>query len=167
MDESHLGADGSKDVVVPMNEVLEGIGNMAPLGVLPVTTSPEERGVDGPKSNFPRTIMATTTTVLNNGQGVRWLLESIIDWMVKRVWYTENYEYVFAPAEGRDGGILIVWDSKRFRLLAKEMVSRYVVVEGTWIKYDWRCGVIGVYFSCVVEGQDRLWGVLGELLFRH
>ncbi|KAK8485907.1 hypothetical protein V6N12_007923 [Hibiscus sabdariffa] len=91
-------------------------------------------------------------------------LEVITDRMVQRVWYTDNYEYVFAHAKGRAGGILIVWDSERFRLLAKEMVSRYVVVEGTWIKDDWRCGVIGVYAPCVFEEQVRLWGVLGGVI---
>ncbi|KAK8609489.1 hypothetical protein V6N13_061937 [Hibiscus sabdariffa] len=34
LDDSHLGADGLKEVFVPVNEVLEGIGEIASLGVL-------------------------------------------------------------------------------------------------------------------------------------
>ncbi|KAK8663391.1 hypothetical protein V6N13_083212 [Hibiscus sabdariffa] len=52
---------------------------------------------------------------------------------------------------GKAGGILIISDTERFRLLAMEMVSRFVVIEGIWIKDDWHCEIIEVYTPCGVE----------------
>ncbi|KAL4324936.1 hypothetical protein GQ457_11G028430 [Hibiscus cannabinus] len=84
--------------------------------------------------------------------------------MVKRVWYTDNYDFVFAPAVGKAGGILIVWDSTRFQVSLKKVEMRFAVVEGTWLQEDWLCGVIGVYAPCVFEEQIRLWDDLGGFL---
>ncbi|KAK8676816.1 hypothetical protein V6N13_142378 [Hibiscus sabdariffa] len=58
-------------------------------------------------------------------------LEVISDRMV--VWYTDNYEYVFAPAKERAGGILIVWDLTRFRLSTKEMVRLWGALRGVLV----------------------------------
>ncbi|KAL4347923.1 hypothetical protein GQ457_17G010840 [Hibiscus cannabinus] len=91
-------------------------------------------------------------------------LEVVTDRMVKRVWFTDNYDFVFAPAVGKAGGILIVWDSTRFQVSSKKVENRFAVVEGTWLQEDWLCGVIGVYAPCVFEEQIHLWDDLGGVL---
>ncbi|KAL4378615.1 hypothetical protein GQ457_02G032850 [Hibiscus cannabinus] len=91
-------------------------------------------------------------------------LEVVTDRMVKRVWFTDNYDFVFAPAVGKVGGILIVWDSTRFQVSSKKVEMRFAVVEGTWLQEDWLCGVIGFYAPCIFEEQIRLWDDLGGFL---
>ncbi|KAK8640357.1 hypothetical protein V6N13_008113 [Hibiscus sabdariffa] len=67
INDSCLGTDGLKDVVVPMNEVLEGNGDVVPLSGLRTVIDPEGRGADRPNSKIPRANIAITIA-LHNGQ---------------------------------------------------------------------------------------------------
>ncbi|KAK9029900.1 hypothetical protein V6N11_031342 [Hibiscus sabdariffa] len=77
------------------------------------------------------------------------------DWCVLEASYLSrdwsNEEEAGLVPRGKAGGILIISDTERFRLLAMEMVSRFVVIEGIWIKDDWHCEIIEVYTPCGVE----------------
>ncbi|KAL4367327.1 hypothetical protein GQ457_05G024700 [Hibiscus cannabinus] len=41
-------------------------------------------------------------------------LEVVTDVIVRRIWISDNFEYLFAPKVGRTGGILVIWDKERF-----------------------------------------------------
>ncbi|KAK8611835.1 hypothetical protein V6N13_131873 [Hibiscus sabdariffa] len=59
-------------------------------------------------------------------------LEVVTDVIVRRIWISDNFEYVFSPTVGRSGGILVIWDKERFRLSVSSIQFRFVVVEGYW-----------------------------------
>ncbi|KAK8558493.1 hypothetical protein V6N13_103667 [Hibiscus sabdariffa] len=91
-------------------------------------------------------------------------LEEVTSRIVSRVWYTYNFEFAFSPSKGKAGGILIIWDTTCFHLRASELNPRFVLIDGVWIKEDWRCGIFGIYAPSGMAEQVCLWSSIGGLL---
>ena len=65
---------------------------------------------------------------------------------VKRLWGNDEYDFceVFASDNG-SGGIIVVWDKHSFTASAKHMGGRWVLIEGSIIKFDFECCVGVIY----------------------
>ncbi|KAK8548116.1 hypothetical protein V6N12_061036 [Hibiscus sabdariffa] len=44
------------------------------------------------------------------------------------------------------------------------VASRFIAIVGSWVLEEWRCGVVGVYNSCMVSEQVQLWLEISSLL---
>ncbi|KAK8548115.1 hypothetical protein V6N13_055056 [Hibiscus sabdariffa] len=44
------------------------------------------------------------------------------------------------------------------------VTSRFIAIVGSWVLEQWRCGVVGVYNSCMVSEQVQLWLEISSLL---
>ncbi|KAK8484769.1 hypothetical protein V6N13_092485 [Hibiscus sabdariffa] len=88
-----------------------------------------------------------------------------MDIMVSRVWYIDNFAYVFSQSVGKAGGILLVWEKGCFCVTSMNSADRYIIVKGNWAMDNWYCGIMGVYASCILEEQSRLWVNIGAEIF--
>ncbi|GMI72221.1 hypothetical protein HRI_000891400 [Hibiscus trionum] len=84
-------------------------------------------------------------------------LELITEQIVKKVWHSDNFVFVFAPAVGRSGGLLVVWEATRFQLEKTEVQQQYIALWGRWVMDDWKCGMMNIYAPCSIDGQRELW----------
>ncbi|KAK9008724.1 hypothetical protein V6N11_075607 [Hibiscus sabdariffa] len=84
-------------------------------------------------------------------------LEFIDDKVVKQVWHSDQFVFVFAPSIGRSGGVLCIWDPMLFSCDFSVVLMNIVVFGGRWVVEDWRCGIIGLYAPCVVTEQREFW----------
>ncbi|KAK8644603.1 hypothetical protein V6N13_123905 [Hibiscus sabdariffa] len=89
-------------------------------------------------------------------------LEEITDRMVSRVWYTDNFKYVFSLSVGKTGGILMVWEKGRFCVTSKSSADRFIVVEGNWVTDNCRCHGVCVCgdFNMITKIEERGGGTL-------
>ncbi|KAK8548113.1 hypothetical protein V6N12_061033 [Hibiscus sabdariffa] len=44
------------------------------------------------------------------------------------------------------------------------VASRFIAIVSSWVLEQWRCGVVGVYNSCMVSEQVQLWLEISSLL---
>ncbi|KAK9002977.1 hypothetical protein V6N11_060551 [Hibiscus sabdariffa] len=80
-------------------------------------------------------------------------LESISDTFMSKLWFDDQFRFAFAPAVGKSGGIMVIWNSVRFAMEEVHVASRFISVVGSWVMEQWRGGVVGVYSPCVVSEQ--------------
>ncbi|KAK9024994.1 hypothetical protein V6N11_064895 [Hibiscus sabdariffa] len=59
-------------------------------------------------------------------------LEFIDDKVVKRVWHSDQFVFVFAPSIGRSGGVLCIWDPMLFSCDFSVVLMNIVVLVGRW-----------------------------------
>ncbi|KAK9033098.1 hypothetical protein V6N11_018136 [Hibiscus sabdariffa] len=84
-------------------------------------------------------------------------LEFIDDKVVKQVWHSNQFVFVFAPSIGRSRGVLCIWDPMLFSCDFLVVLMNIVVLVGRWGVEDWRCGIIGLYAPYVVTEQLEFW----------
>ncbi|KAK8675792.1 hypothetical protein V6N13_033855 [Hibiscus sabdariffa] len=87
-------------------------------------------------------------------------LEVVTDVIVRRIWISDNFEYVFPATVGRSGGILVIWDKERFCLSVSSIQFRFVVVEGHW--YGVCTELARVYFQHVYREANSLADALAK-----
>ncbi|KAK8478321.1 hypothetical protein V6N11_057312 [Hibiscus sabdariffa] len=86
------------------------------------------------------------------------------DALVSRLWFDDQFGFAFAPAVGKSGGVVVIWNSVNFVMEDLHVASRFIAIVGSWVLEEWRCGVVGVYNSCMVSEQVQLWLEISSLL---
>ncbi|MCI12468.1 reverse transcriptase, partial [Trifolium medium] len=74
-----------------------------------------------------------------------------------RLWGNDNVAWCSNPALGRSGGLLILWDSDRGKLLYSFQGQGFLGVCLQWGEKNLRCIVLNVYAPCNLEAKKQLW----------
>ncbi|KAK8626025.1 hypothetical protein V6N13_133679 [Hibiscus sabdariffa] len=70
--------------------------------------------------------------------------------LVRKLWISDTFEFLFCPAEGRSGGVLMVWERSSFSMEESFIGGSFVWLYGRWTQEAWSCGVLGLYAPCNV-----------------
>ncbi|KAK8506587.1 hypothetical protein V6N12_073540 [Hibiscus sabdariffa] len=84
-------------------------------------------------------------------------LETISEALISRLWFDDQCRFAFVPSIGKSGGVAVVWNLVEFVIENVHVAYRFITVVGLWALEQWRCGVMGVYNSCVVPEQVQVW----------
>ncbi|KAK8661415.1 hypothetical protein V6N13_091020 [Hibiscus sabdariffa] len=91
-------------------------------------------------------------------------MESVDDSLVKSLWWTDSFRYVFSPSVGLAGGILIIWEVSKFSMFEVHEGSCFLFVSGLWLIENWNCGMVATYAPCGVVEQGACWRSLSVLI---
>ncbi|KAK8595379.1 hypothetical protein V6N13_016752 [Hibiscus sabdariffa] len=91
-------------------------------------------------------------------------MESVGDSMVKSVWWTDSFRYVFSPSVGLAGGILIIWEVSKFSMSKVHDGSCFLYVSGLWLIENCYCGMVATYSPCGAVEQGACWRSLSVLI---
>lgn len=94
-------------------------------------------------------------------------LESISDLDCKLTWGNKNCGWVFREAEGRAGGILLIWDKEVFSYLSHWHVYGALVVNGLWGHDRIECCIINVYAPCLINEKEELWNIIQNVVSQN
>ncbi|GMJ00605.1 hypothetical protein like AT4G29090 [Hibiscus trionum] len=83
--------------------------------------------------------------------------ESFSEQEVGRLWFDDDFEFQFAKATGRSGGVLTIWDKKKFEAEKSLVASRYVIISGKWVDDNCYFTFINIYAPCEKLGKQLLW----------
>ncbi|MCI04874.1 hypothetical protein A2U01_0025922, partial [Trifolium medium] len=61
-------------------------------------------------------------------------MEGINRRLCSNIWGSDDFEFVVKDAEGRAGGILMVWNKNSFILQAVSILEYAILVRGIWVK---------------------------------
>ncbi|KAK8682674.1 hypothetical protein V6N13_055055 [Hibiscus sabdariffa] len=64
------------------------------------------------------------------------------DALVSRLWFDDQFGFAFAPAVGKSGGVVVIWNSVNFVMEDLHVASRFIAIVGSWVLEEWRCGVV-------------------------
>ncbi|GKV25404.1 hypothetical protein SLEP1_g34851 [Rubroshorea leprosula] len=91
-------------------------------------------------------------------------LEMVDRNICRRVWGTEDFDWVSKPSNGMSGGLLCVWNSK---VLKKEEVlegENFIGVYGLWGEDKLPVNIVNIYSPCQLTGKRALWEELQHLM---
>ncbi|GKU97025.1 hypothetical protein SLEP1_g10208 [Rubroshorea leprosula] len=91
-------------------------------------------------------------------------LEVVDRKLCRRVWGTEDFDWIAKPSIGLSGGLLCVWNNKTFK---KEEViegDHFIGVFGTWGEEGVPVYILNIYSPCELSGKRALWEELQNLI---
>ncbi|KAK8713372.1 hypothetical protein V6N13_148592 [Hibiscus sabdariffa] len=90
--------------------------------------------------------------------------EVVLEVLIRSIWWTDSFRYVFSPSVGLSRAIVVVWETSKFVVSNVCCDSRFVLVIAVWIAENWRCGMMAVYAPCLLANQLVFWQSLVTLL---
>lgn len=91
-------------------------------------------------------------------------LEELNDEKVRAIWGSYNCGWAVRDAQGRSGGILLIWNSEKFLCSSYWNMEGAVVVNGYWGVDRIRCCILNVYAPCPLEERLDLWDRLNSVI---
>ncbi|GKV25907.1 hypothetical protein SLEP1_g35285 [Rubroshorea leprosula] len=87
--------------------------------------------------------------------------------LCRRVWGTEDFDWIAKPSRGLSGGLLCIWDKKIFK---KEEVlegDHFIGVFGLWGEKGVPVYILNIYSPCDLSGKRALWEELHNLILNR
>jgi hypothetical protein len=84
-------------------------------------------------------------------------LEIVDKKICSELWGGDDVDWRSAPALGRSGGIITMWDKKRGSLLSSFQGQGYLGVVLMWGVNKTKCVIINVYAPCLLHAKKALW----------
>ncbi|KAL4384039.1 hypothetical protein GQ457_15G021620 [Hibiscus cannabinus] len=81
----------------------------------------------------------------------------------KRIWGDVDVDFRISPAEGRSGGLLVLWDKKKFTISSIICERRFIALRGKWINLDMEASMVNVYAPNTEGDQLLCWEELISL----
>ncbi|GKV17660.1 hypothetical protein SLEP1_g28131 [Rubroshorea leprosula] len=75
----------------------------------------------------------------------------------KRLWHSEDFEWVGKDSVGRSGRLLCVWNSKAINVKHVWEGENFIGIQGVWIVENVAVNVVNVYCPCQLAGKRILW----------
>lgn len=73
------------------------------------------------------------------------------------LWGDDDVCWEALPAENTAGGLLCVWNDKRFKLESKISGRGFILLDGVWINEAQRVHIINLYAPCEIQNKRELW----------
>lgn len=74
----------------------------------------------------------------------------------------DNFDYRYAAALGRSGGLITIWDKSIFLLKKEYCGNRVIMLEGNWVSEGWNGVLINVYKPNLFSEQRSFWEEMVE-----
>ncbi|GKV48207.1 hypothetical protein SLEP1_g55033 [Rubroshorea leprosula] len=100
----------------------------------------------------------------NTGTHLETKLENVDRSICRRVWGTNDFDWVAKASNGRSGGLLCVWNSKVFRKKGVVEGENYLGVCRLWGEEDTLVYIINICSPCLLMGKRALWEELQRLI---
>ncbi|MCI30103.1 hypothetical protein A2U01_0051312, partial [Trifolium medium] len=84
-------------------------------------------------------------------------LGSVNKKLCARLWGGEDVNWRCAPAIGRSGGLITMWDASRGSLENSFQGQGYLGVVLLWGASKVKCVIINVYAPCLLQAKKALW----------
>ncbi|GKV37516.1 hypothetical protein SLEP1_g45542 [Rubroshorea leprosula] len=84
----------------------------------------------------------------------------------KRLWHSEDFEWVGKDSVGRSRGLLCVWNSKTITVKHVWEGENFIGIQGVWIAENVVVNVVNVYSPCQLAGKRILWLELKNLVLQ-
>ncbi|GKV07790.1 hypothetical protein SLEP1_g19511 [Rubroshorea leprosula] len=94
-------------------------------------------------------------------------LEVVDRRLCRRVWGSDNFDWIFKPSEGLSGGLLCIWESTVFKMKEVFEGRSFVGVFGAWGEERIPVHFVNIYSPCTLAGKRELWEELGNLINRR
>ncbi|GKV27405.1 hypothetical protein SLEP1_g36578 [Rubroshorea leprosula] len=91
-------------------------------------------------------------------------LEIVDKNICRRVWGTDDFDWVVKASNGLSGGLLSIWNSKVFRKIDVIEGENFLGVSGLWGEEDSLVYIINIYSPCQLPGKRALWEELQGLI---
>ncbi|GKV05619.1 hypothetical protein SLEP1_g17606 [Rubroshorea leprosula] len=82
----------------------------------------------------------------------------------RMIWGSDDFEWVARDAEGLSGGMLCIWNSKKFKMGRVLAGMDFIGVEGAWGVEQCPASIINVYSPCQLGKKRILWEELKALV---
>ncbi|KAH1114714.1 hypothetical protein J1N35_008092 [Gossypium stocksii] len=87
-------------------------------------------------------------------------LEVVSGDLIRRIWGDDNFDFRYAVASGRSGGLITIWDKSILLLKKKFRGNRFIMLERTWLTKGWDGVLINVYAPNSLSEQRNFWAEL-------
>ncbi|KAK8689590.1 hypothetical protein V6N13_088304 [Hibiscus sabdariffa] len=84
-------------------------------------------------------------------------LKVVSEAVVKSLWWTDSYRFLVSASKGLSGGIINIWELRKFAVSDSSIDPNFVLLRGTWCVEDWPCAMIAIYVPCEFMLQQELW----------
>ncbi|XP_057794347.1 uncharacterized protein LOC131010698 [Salvia miltiorrhiza] len=85
-------------------------------------------------------------------------------WELKMIWGGEDFGYAEQSAEGRSGGILTIWNEKKFVASSHWEIPGALIVNGFCRIGNLACCLVNVYAAQNPSEKEILWDTIGMML---
>ncbi|GKD96374.1 RNA-directed DNA polymerase, eukaryota [Tanacetum coccineum] len=86
------------------------------------------------------------------------------EWWMEDLWGSRNFSYVQKEANGRSGGLLLVWDNNIFTCKQAVRDERFIAVKGEWKGVNGDIFFVCIYGPNVGQQKTSLWNRLLNLM---
>lgn len=83
-------------------------------------------------------------------------METIDRHLCSMLWDGDDFEWVSKPAEGRSGGLLIIWNKVTFELVDSFDANYFLLVEGKWGQEKFPVTIMNLHAPCDLRGKREL-----------
>ncbi|KAL8472766.1 hypothetical protein ACS0TY_029839 [Phlomoides rotata] len=91
-------------------------------------------------------------------------IEKIEEKIVKELWFDRDFDWVWRESEGREGGIISIWNRKVFSKISLWHIHGMLVVNEIWLEDNALVMIINVYAPCNVSDKVQLWDAIKIIL---
>ncbi|GKV31438.1 hypothetical protein SLEP1_g40124 [Rubroshorea leprosula] len=85
-------------------------------------------------------------------------MELVDKQLCRKLWDSDNMEWVAKPSSGASGGLIIIWNSEVFKKVDVFEGDGFLGIYGLWGPDAHPCILCNVYSSCDLEKKKILWG---------
>ncbi|KAL8535668.1 hypothetical protein ACS0TY_011339 [Phlomoides rotata] len=82
-------------------------------------------------------------------------------------WPDRKFEWVWREDEGRSGGLISIWNRKRFVKTSSWHSRGVLVVNGRWVKDNEEMVVINVYAPCDFTDKALVWDMINLVITQN
>ncbi|GLU18032.1 hypothetical protein SLE2022_343540 [Rubroshorea leprosula] len=82
----------------------------------------------------------------------------------RRMWGSENFDWVSKPSNGLSGGLMCIWNSNVFKKKDVLEGDNFVGVYGVWGEEETPVYILNIYSPCQLSGKRALWEELYNLI---
>ncbi|MCI04316.1 DUF4283 domain protein, partial [Trifolium medium] len=80
------------------------------------------------------------------------------------MWGSNDFGFSSKESEGRSGGMLMIWNSRKFKMQSESRGDHYLCVQGLWGQEEIPIAIVNVYAPCEAAKKRVLWEKLSDLL---
>lgn len=80
------------------------------------------------------------------------------------LWDGDDFDWVTKDAEGRSGGLIVLWKRSSFMLSSQFQGNNFLGITGAWGSEQIQVSIVNFYAPCHLRGKRVLWEELITLL---
>ncbi|XP_071700036.1 uncharacterized protein [Rutidosis leptorrhynchoides] len=83
---------------------------------------------------------------------------------VESIWGSSDFGFIQKPKVGKAGGMMVIWDTRAFKILEAAEGAHFLALKGKWFRKDHVTVIVNVYGPHTDEGKVVFWDSLSKLM---